>query len=56
MPARTTDKTSKPAVPKPAKRTAAKGKVATKLPETMITEVRDAFDLASMVNATLESI
>ena len=38
MPARKTDKTSKPAVPKPAKRTAAKGKVATKLPETMITD------------------
>jgi hypothetical protein len=35
MPARKTDKTSKPAVRKPAKRTAAPGKVATTLPEAM---------------------
>ena len=37
MPARKTSKTSKPAVRKPAKRTALKGKVATALPESMIT-------------------
>jgi hypothetical protein len=35
MPARKTDKTSKPAVRKPARRTPAKGKVATTLPEAM---------------------
>ena len=35
MPARKTDQTSKPAVRKPAKRTAARGKVATTLPEAM---------------------
>ena len=35
MPARKTDKTSKPAVRKPAKRTAAQGKAATTLPEAM---------------------
>ena len=35
MPARKTDKTSKPAVRNPAKRTAAPGKVATTLPEAM---------------------
>ncbi|MEO6597737.1 MAG: hypothetical protein ABIP94_23575, partial [Planctomycetota bacterium] len=35
MPARKTDKTSKPAVRKPVKRTAAQGKVATMLPEAM---------------------
>jgi hypothetical protein len=35
MPARKTDETSKPAVPKPAKRTAAQGKAATTLPEAM---------------------
>ena len=37
MPARKTDKTSKPTVRKPAKRTTAQGKAATTLPETMIT-------------------
>ena len=37
MPARKTDKTSKPAGQKPAKRTAAKGKAATTLPESMVT-------------------
>jgi hypothetical protein len=37
MPARKTDKTSKPAVRTPAKRTAAQGKADTTLPETMIT-------------------
>jgi BRCT domain type II-containing protein len=35
VPARKTDKTSKPAVRKPAKRTAAQGKAATTLPEAM---------------------
>ncbi len=35
MPARETDKTSKPGARKPAKRTAAEGKVATTLPEAM---------------------
>ena len=37
MPARKTDNTSKPTVPKTATRAAAKGKVATKLPESMLT-------------------
>ena len=37
MPARKTDKSSKPAGRKPAKRTAAKGKAATTLPESMVT-------------------
>jgi hypothetical protein len=37
MPTRTTKKTSKPAVRKPAKRTAARGKAATTLPESMVT-------------------
>ena len=37
MPARKTDKTSKPAGRKPAKRTAAQGKAATTLPESMVT-------------------
>lgn len=37
MPARKTDKASKSAVRKPAKRTAAQGKAATALPETMVT-------------------
>ena len=37
MPARKTDKTSKPVVRKPAKCTAAQGKTATTLPESMIT-------------------
>ena len=37
MPTRKTDKTSKPTVRKPAKRSAAQGKAATKLPESMIT-------------------
>jgi hypothetical protein len=37
MPARKTDKTSRPAVRKAAKRTAARGKADTTLPETMIT-------------------
>ena len=36
MPPRKTDKTSKPAVRKPARRTVAQGKAATKLPDTMI--------------------
>ena len=35
MNARKTDKTSKPAVRKPAERTAAQGKAATTLPESM---------------------
>src|SRR6187401_2860264 len=35
MPARKTDQTSKPAVPKPARPTPAKLKLATKLPEAM---------------------
>src|SRR5258708_2657587 len=35
MPTRKTDKTSKPAVRKPTKRTAAQGKAATTLPEAM---------------------
>ena len=37
MPARKSDKTSKPAVRKPAKRAAAPGKAATTLPESMVT-------------------
>jgi len=37
MPARKSDKTSKPAVRKPAKRAAAQGKSATTLPESMVT-------------------
>jgi hypothetical protein len=37
MPTRKTDKTSKPAVRRPAKQTAAQAKAATLLPETMIT-------------------
>jgi hypothetical protein len=37
MPARKTDKTSKPARGKPAKRAAAPGKAATPLPESMVT-------------------
>ena len=37
MPARKTDTTSKPTVRRPAKRTAAQGKVATTLPESMTT-------------------
>ena len=37
MPARKSEKTSKPAVRKPAKRTAVQGNSATTLPETMIT-------------------
>ena len=37
MSARKTNKTTKPAARKPAKRTAAKGKAATRLPESMIT-------------------
>lgn len=37
MPARKSDKTSKPTVPKPAKRAAAQGKAATTLPESMVT-------------------
>ena len=37
MPARKSDKTSKPAVRKPAKRAAAQGKAATPLPESMVT-------------------
>jgi hypothetical protein len=37
MPARKTDTTSKLVGPKPAKRTAAKGKAATTLPESMVT-------------------
>ncbi len=37
MPARKTDKTSKLAGQKPAKRTAAKNKAATTLPESMVT-------------------
>ena len=37
MPARRSDKTSKPAVRKPAERAAAQGKAATTLPESMVT-------------------
>jgi hypothetical protein len=37
MPARKSDKASKPAVRKPAKRAAAQGKAATTLPESMVT-------------------
>jgi hypothetical protein len=37
MPTRKTDKTSKPTIQKPAKRTATPGKTATTLPKTMIT-------------------
>src|SRR5579871_1312930 len=37
MPARKSDKTSKPAVRKPAKRAAAQGEAATTLPESMVT-------------------
>ena len=37
MPARKSDKTSKPTVRKPAKRATAKGKAATALPESMLT-------------------
>src|SRR6516164_1056816 len=37
MPARKSDKTSKPAVRKPAKRPAAQGEAATTLPESMVT-------------------
>ncbi len=37
MPARKPDKTSRPAVRKPAKRAAAKGKAVTKLPKSMVT-------------------
>jgi hypothetical protein len=37
MPARKTDKTAKPAVRRPAKRTAAQGKATTTLPESMLT-------------------
>src|SRR5690606_3173235 len=37
MPARKTDKTSKPTVRKPAKRTAGKVKAATTLPQSMVT-------------------
>lgn len=37
MPARTTGKTAKPAGRRPAKRTVAKGKAATTLPESMVT-------------------